>query len=86
MPPTATPPKMVPILGGDSAQELRRGWEILVKAGIPNNFFGSRGWYVVVLEVDLARGRELLKRDESVRKVMMTDEQIKSYRKHFREG
>ena len=78
-PAAAKRPRMIPVLGGDSAEDVVPGYEILLDAGIPGHAFGSRGWYVVVREEDAPRARSLLEKDESARKFLMTEDEVRKY-------
>ena len=79
---------MVPVLGGDSVEDVIRGYELLIEAGVPGHAFGSKGWYVVVREEDVLRARAILGSDEVARKFLMTDEEVRRYieRSGFGEG
>jgi hypothetical protein len=76
---------MVPVATAETAEEIMLVAELVSAAGIPEYTFGGTkgGQWTVVPRGQLPRAREVLRKDERTRRLLVTDEQVEEFLDHY---
>ena len=78
--------RMLPVAASDGGEELGHGYSRLLEAGIRGHLFGSKGWFLVVPEADVAKARDILGMDEASKPHLMSSDEVVRYVKRYGYG